>query len=538
MRLFLAVFLASLAACASIKPPPGGEKDTQGPKLLGANPPNATLLFKGKKISFYFDEFLNPGSYTQEVFVSPLLKNEPQIFAAGKTLKVILKDTLESNTTYVFTLGEGIKDYTEKNSINGSIQYAISTGAVLDSGRVVGRIKDAFTQQGRKAFSVMLFAPDSIKGYDYHQKRPIYAAQTDADGKFALNYLKNGRYRIFAVEDKDRSYSYNQATEAIAFVPMDTVFVDSSAVTGNLGIELTAFVPDTLPPKVAKVEFLNPRNLVVNFTETINGARWGQDTLTEAKEGDLKTLCLHLPEAYTDTFSIELKMIADTVGNLNDTLLRIAPKSGPDTTHLKFTESIDPLNAFTKRWWLNDPLPFENLSAYIYLEDTGKKRFEPMLKVEGHYLWLSPPAKIDTTISYTVVVDSSLRSKSGYKPDSTLRLNFRPLSPDGFGSLSGSIKVTQPDIKIEKLKLWLIAPDNKNKYVVGSNFNLNQLKPGSYRYAVLEDNDNNSRWTPGRLVPFRLPEKIVFYTMPVVIRANWEVENFIVEYPPQQKKKP
>lgn len=521
--------------CASIKPPPGGDKDAEGPKLLRVEPPNGELYFDKKDVAFYFDEYINPGSYSQEIFISPVPQKEPLVYAVGKRLMLKLRDTLAPNTTYVVTLGEGIKDFNERNSLNGSIQYAFSTGSVLDTGVVAGRVKDAYNGGGKKEFTVMLFSPDSVENYDFRNKRPIYAAQTDASGNFKLNYIKFGRYRIFAVGEKDRTYRYDQPTESVAIALADTVSLDSSKFSFEKN--LSAFAPDTFPPKLAKVEYLNPRNLILTFSEAVTEMRVNDSLFVDKKESDAKTLLYWIPQALPDTFNVDIEAISDTAANRSDTLLDVRPFQGKDTTRLIFSEAPDPLRPRLWRTKLNDPLFSTDLNKFIYLQDTGKRRFTPSIKTRGYFLELTPPAKLDSTINYEVVIDSTLRSASGYRPDSTLRFSWRPKTVESLGTLRGKIVSDKT-----KLKLWLISPDNKTKFEINSDFYIDNMPPGSYRYAILEDDDNNGRWTPGSLTPFRPPETLFFYPQPVVIRAGWDVEDFKVEYPfketPKTSKKP
>ncbi|MEJ7912652.1 MAG: Ig-like domain-containing protein, partial [Chitinophagaceae bacterium] len=68
MKTFLLISFVLLVAfgsmisgtgCANIVPPQGGPRDTLPPVLLNVDPPDSTLNFRGNRITFTFDEYVN-----------------------------------------------------------------------------------------------------------------------------------------------------------------------------------------------------------------------------------------------------------------------------------------------------------------------------------------------------------------------------------------------------------------------------------------------------------------------------------------------
>ena len=118
----------SLWSCANIGRPSGGDKDSEGPEVIGVLPYPGTLFFNYKEIVFHFDEFLKPGSYKDEIFISPVPTVDPEVIVKNKTLTIKFLAPLRDNTTYVVSLGTGIIDFNEGNKMEKSYTYAFSTG--------------------------------------------------------------------------------------------------------------------------------------------------------------------------------------------------------------------------------------------------------------------------------------------------------------------------------------------------------------------------------------------------------------------------
>src|SRR4051812_44253647 len=104
---FKILFLSS--GCANIIPPTGGPRDTLPPLLLQSNPKDSMVNFKEtnkeKRISLYFDEYVEVQNYQENLIVSPTLKNTPVVEGKLHTVTIRIKDTLEANTTYSLNFG-------------------------------------------------------------------------------------------------------------------------------------------------------------------------------------------------------------------------------------------------------------------------------------------------------------------------------------------------------------------------------------------------------------------------------------------------
>src|SRR5215212_7835896 len=83
--LLLSVLLYS---CASQVAPTGGAKDEEPPQVVRASPQNLSTRFKASRISITFNEFIQVGDFSSQIFFSPALESNPQFRVHGKTLSI------------------------------------------------------------------------------------------------------------------------------------------------------------------------------------------------------------------------------------------------------------------------------------------------------------------------------------------------------------------------------------------------------------------------------------------------------------------
>ena len=139
----ISIFFLLLASCANRgQGPQGGPRDTISPVVLKEVPLNGTLLFTGKEVQVYFDEYIQLDDVANKVLISPPQQNPPEVKAIGKHLSVVFMEDLQDSTTYTIDFGSAICDYNEKTPLTGYV-FSFSTGDVIDSLSISGTIYDA-----------------------------------------------------------------------------------------------------------------------------------------------------------------------------------------------------------------------------------------------------------------------------------------------------------------------------------------------------------------------------------------------------------
>ena len=251
---YLAVFLL-LASCARMGQPDGGWFDETPPKVVGASPADGAVNVKEKKIDIYFDEFIKVDNPTEKVVVSPPQLEVPEIKGAGKRIHISLVDSLKPNTTYTIDFSDAISDNNEGNPM-GNYTYSFSTGTVIDTMEVAGYVLEAENLEPIKGILVGLY--DDQADSAFKTKPMLRVSRTDSRGRFVIKGVAPGSYRIYALQDMDGNYMFNQKSEKIAFthdiiipsskpdVRQDTTWIDSLHIKSIDQVKYTHFLPDNV----------------------------------------------------------------------------------------------------------------------------------------------------------------------------------------------------------------------------------------------------------------------------------------------------
>lgn len=201
--------------CANIVPPSGGLRDSLPPVPVRATPGDSALNAKEQKITITFDEYIELRSATEKVLISPYPVNPPNIESKLRTLTIRLKDSLLPNTTYSIDFGDAIVDLNEGNPLK-NFRYTFSTGSVIDSNELTGRIVLAETGKTDSTMFAVLY----IKQQDstVAKEKPKYVARVDGNGNFRFTNLPQGTFYVYALLDEDGDKKYSQPTEQFAFL--------------------------------------------------------------------------------------------------------------------------------------------------------------------------------------------------------------------------------------------------------------------------------------------------------------------------------
>jgi len=232
-----------LTGCANIIPPTGGLRDTLPPVLVKSMPDNYNLHFRGKIITFNFNEYIELNEINKNLIVSPVPKSDPRITSNLKTITVKLRDTLEPNTTYSLNFGRAIRDINEGNVFK-NFTYVFTTGPYIDSMQFSGKVILAATGKIDSTLIVILHTKtdDSAVAKD----RPRYFTNLDTGGNFVFRHIQPGTYVIYALKDESGQKKYLTKTQSFAFADSPVVIQQN-----NTPITLYAY-EDTAGARITK----------------------------------------------------------------------------------------------------------------------------------------------------------------------------------------------------------------------------------------------------------------------------------------------
>jgi hypothetical protein len=206
--------LQVLTGCANIIPPAGGPRDTIPPRLLEADPHDSTVNFKGNKITLLFDEYVDLQDLQNNLLFTPTFENNPIIQVKGKSINIKMRDTLTSNTTYIFNFGNAVKDFNEGNVLK-NFTYTFSTGPVLDSLELSGRV--ILAENGGIDTTLMVVLHRNLRDSAVMNQRPEYVVRLDGQGNFHFKNLPADSFAIYAIGNAGLSKRYQTKTQLFAF---------------------------------------------------------------------------------------------------------------------------------------------------------------------------------------------------------------------------------------------------------------------------------------------------------------------------------
>ena len=244
-----------VVGCARMGQPDGGWYDDDPPRILGSTPADKATDVTTQKITIQFDEYIKLADVTQKVIVSPPQLEMPEIKGAGKKIIVELKDSLKPNTTYTIDFSDAISDNNEGNPL-GNYTFTFSTGEQIDTFEVAGNVLDASNLEPVKGILVGLY--DDLSDSAFKTKPLLRVARTDGRGRFIIKGVAPGEYRVYALQDADGDYVFNQKSEMIAFshqtyqpsskpdIRQDTIWKDTLHIDNIIRVPYIHYYPDDI----------------------------------------------------------------------------------------------------------------------------------------------------------------------------------------------------------------------------------------------------------------------------------------------------
>lgn len=566
--------LIFFSGCATVIAPTGGEPDEIPPKMdTLKSTPNYQTNFEKQRIELKFNEWIKLNDVFNQVVVSPpLAQKDYEVSLKGKTVRFDFSEevALRENATYTISFGEAIQDLTKGNKAE-DIRFVFSTGDVIDSLEVTGKIVDAFSGEPVEGALFMLY--DNLADSVVKTEFPLYFGQTGENGFFKIQNVRAGSFKGFALKEEVGKYKYDQPTEQIGF-PDELVVVSDSTRT-NLEISLFQEIPpfklkEDNVADFGKVSLLfnkEPKGLGLTYDEI--GQKVYQKT-----EGDsirfwynldtVRTWKIYLQKdsTLTDTIKVRTKSKADfleknpfqIVGSKAASVQgsnkgrgqgrgRDKSKTAKKTKIKSLsTIALNPSKPLVLKF--THPIDLIDLKKIKLLEDTTRIKVNPtILRDTADFQNLIIDFKWKEAISYELHLDSSaITGWFGTQNDSIIQ-PVKILERKDFGNIL--LEITEMDStkgyvfevlgKNEKLEKEFTATDSE-KFKT----ELKLFSPGDYSVRIIEDLNKNGRWDPGDYESKKSPEK-VFLKKIETLRANWDVEvavslNSFLEKVPEEEQ--
>lgn len=524
---FFVVLFSLTWQCASIQQPQGGPKDSIPPTILKETPPNLSRNFDAEKIVIEFDEFIKLSNPFKEISVSPDLEQPINPRVKRKSIEITLPDSLEENTTYTINFGKAIGDFNEGNPIL-NYSYVFSTGDVIDSLGISGKVINALTKEVEKEITVMLIPTrrDSIFG---KRKANIFTL-TDTAGNFKLRNLREDNYRIYALREENNDRIYNAPGELIGFLN-DSITLNRD--TSQILLEVSKGIPQVfrlLDRKIepnGKITFAFNKPLANGELTVIDPSNLDTSKQVEYTT-NRDTALLWVSDLTFDSLKVSISdsgVVLDTVlirRGRNDKYDRdfvitdnLTRNKVNRIQHIELTPS-SPVKSIdrNKIELLVDSVQVRNFQ--LIKDSTAQRRY--VLR----YNWR--PKR-----DYTLTLEEGAFSGFFADKNKPVTKTFTMDETENFGNIL--LKITVPDSAHQ----YLIQLISEKKDVIyrsitineSTNLPFDQFPGGKYTLRVVYDENNNGKWDPGDVYQKRQPERVWYLGKTFIIRANWEQEETV-----------
>lgn len=505
-----------LASCAQINPLSGGERDEFAPAIdsAGTHPYNGQLNFKDDQIVIKFDEFIRLVSPNDNILITPQPEVKPLITSKNKKLKIQFMEPLADETTYSINFNRAIADITEKN--DSIFQFVFSTGYFIDSLSVSGTITDGFTNKPEKNFLLALYPhSDTISFEELPLKsKPMYIGQSDEYGEFELNYLKGGKYYLFAIQDGNKNLLLDGG-EKLAFHPHRI-----DLISPTRAIQMKSYsIKDTVC-RIQDKRFNYPGKLEIILS-------------SEADSFDVKSTMPLLQEETDRKDSLIYWLSSNPTSKmrfytmLNGELDTIRPvyKGVPDKVEI--VDLSIQSNAVQGYLLPNEnliletkePIDFLNPDlVHFYSADSQEVQIDYAIK-NVRYMECSTAG---TQATFVEIDSMGLTSVFGNSNQRKISVSFENREEDYFGSVTILVdSLVQEKILVELLENGKVINDT---VPYGKSMRFDKLEPTNYQLRLIFDEDGDGKWSSGSIIDKKEPEKVIYYKGEIKVKSKWEKE--------------
>jgi hypothetical protein len=552
-RIISLIFLfLILLSCAKKGIPPGGPEDKTPPRVISVFPSaDSTQVSKDVEIHITFSERMEKKKTEASIFISPLPENPWKIGWHKYRLSLKPPEPLKLKTTYVITIGTGACDL-HGNGLKESYSFAFSTGDFIDSCQISG---EAQVKEKKEAgISIWAFLLTNKAEVDLLKEKPAYVTQTDFKGKYKLSNLSSGKYRLFAVKDKNKDLIWDMEDEPIGVTTQEVVL--DSVIFSRKNMNFILAGRDTIPPSLINCQTLDRNKIRLDFDEKLNKAIVlnTNNYLIRSQKNLEKTL--NVPLAYfqeentksvfivtqgmesDEKYELLVSDLQDESGNEIDTALNSCLFSGtglPDTVGLEILYTLPedkktdvPLDSYIKIYF-SEPPEKSSLESNLILKDENE---EP---VSGKFFWesavifiLKPDSLLSSRTTYKVQLKQAFDFSNNLLIDSLFEISFTTLNQDTLGLVSGEVKILGNKQKENIVVVLKKINSNEIRYEKlledPGKFLLDMVLPGKYLAMAFIDKDKDRKHGIGEVFPYIPAEPYTTFPDTIPVRSRWETE--------------
>jgi len=543
--------LCLMVSCAQLGTPQGGPPDVTPPAVEMTRPGSGDVLVaRDAGLSLQFSEPLDKNTITGNLEISPSRSGQAEYKWSNGSRRVDITwpDSLRDSTTYRMTVNNRVADR-HGNKFPEPYTFAFSTGAQVDRGEIRGHVRSEGDKSG--AYDVFAYRLETMPD-TFWLSPPDYATQTGPDGRFQLPFLRAGRYRLLVLADGNRDQRLDHgerfALAARDFAVADEVPPDSA--------DLFPTVRDTVPFTLRNCTPVGHNLIALTFShplDTGDAANWMITAFDSVSGVPVEFQRLNPTPRRTNAVTLSGQWTTGSVYTI--TVAHILDQRGhhldSDTCHCAYvaiTDSLGPKIEWVTLPAENEALTIRDPIQWFFSEPVDTSRFTGAATVRdtvggdigGHWQWrdvqtliFTPdPAWPDTTIVYAVIDSTRLADAAGnLSRPGTYKWRFTPLGESRQGEIEGRIESSLPAPAVFWLEARAIGDARRIRVRTTAPGPLLLVLPaGRWQLGGFVDADDDGRWYPGSVSPFRHSELRMIRSDTLDVRARFTLEDIILRF--------
>lgn len=521
------VVLVTLS-CARRGRPEGGPIDEDKPIMVKGEPDYGTINFDEDEIKIYFDEFIKLKDISRQLVISPPLKYPPIIVPQGTASKFIsikILDTLKENTTYTFNFGQSISDNSEGNVL-ANFKFVVSTGDYIDSLFVRGKVKDAIEFKRPEDVVFMLYPyTENFSDSIVFKERPTYVGAMTDSINFEISNIKQGRYSLIAMIDKNKNYIYNQQDDKIGFHPSPIDVPGDSVYPMVLFTEDRPFKIPTKPSEISRgLVFIgfngNAESMEVDVLDPVSNDFKAHYALDE-KTDTLKY--------WFNNYDLDSIRFLISNKNFKDTItLRLREKDLDSLKFVSATRGVLDLRDTFKISTNNPIIQLDTSKIKLFKKDSVDVDFKIEMDSKKTNLFAFFNKDFDEEYKF-IFEQGAIKDIFELENDSLVQ-KFSTKRPASYSSIFLTIR----NVKSYPILVSLIDESGKiraTEYKTQQEeIRFENILPSRYKVRLIFDKNRNQKWDSGDYLNKIQPEEVYYFKTVLTANPNWEiVETFTIE---------
>jgi len=551
----MGILVQTIISCATVVPPPGGPEDKLPPRVSGTTlVPNSVNQSVNLDLTLQFDEWIAQKPPNGAVAISPPIAGRLRLKADGDKLRVYSTEPLDSNTTYMLTVTNAIKDLRD-NPLEKPFQILFSTGPVLDSLKTDFSIWLHDSLIAKKKFPIVALYPigkiRATKSYlakfrdstltaetdttpNITKEIPQYFAQTDSLGKGTLHGMQKGLYLAVAFLDENNNQKLDIENEIAGIAPFPFKLTEemenAPSLRFSLGdLDTSSFNLDAVSQRGNKeIEFSFSRRIILDslfaqkrncFFTTAKDTIFPSDFYMAANSekpmfvfDDLKSdtlytaRCIYAKDSLgrsldssRNSAKLRFKKIPD-----NEIAQTVLSKTEPATATEDFLPG-QPLKIYYSR-----PISIDTLNYRLFVNEDSvaldvKRMDAANLEISSIPKWKTDSKIKLTQIKRDTLIDTLSNEKILLQFSTIPRLKLASLKGEIPGGNAQTIVIFQ-ETTSSRSRRTPQAREFRARCNSSGFFEIKDLPSGIYKLLYFKDLNGDGRLTSGSIYPLRAGE--------------------------------